>query len=172
MTTATQSSALPVSFKILPMTLGLAALAAVLVPFLFAVSFSLGFRNGGSPGAAIPVQVASAACLVALPWVWTAVSRKEWAWGLAAAFAAASMVLVKVASSIYPHMDRITDPVKQFLPWMPVTLGIMLTAGCLGIFLRTAWKNRNWKAIGFLSAGYLLVALVALVYASVVLFAE
>lgn len=172
MTTATQSPALPVSFKILPMTLGLAAFAAVLVPFLLALSVALGFRSGGSPGAAVPVHLAAVASLVVLPCVWTAVSRKEWAWGLAAAFAAASVVLVEVSRNLYPHMERITDPLKQFLPWLPVTLAIMLAAAWLGIFIRSAWSKRNWRTFGFLLTGYVAVAAVGLVYASVLLFFE
>ncbi|RYD23779.1 MAG: hypothetical protein EOP88_02725 [Verrucomicrobiaceae bacterium] len=170
MTTATSS--LPVSSKMLPMTLGLAPFALVLVPFLFAVSASLGFRNGGAPEAAVPILFAAAACLVVLPCVWMTVSRKEWAWGLVAVFAGGSVVMADVSRNIYPQMDWILHPLKQAVPWLPVTLAIMLAAGCLGIFIRSAWKKRNWRTFGLFLTGYLAVAAVGLVYASVVLFAE
>lgn len=172
MTTATQAPALPASFKILPMTLGLAAFAAVLVPFLLAVSVVLGFRSGGSPGAAVPVHLAAVASLVVLPCVWATVTRKEWAWGLAGAFAAASVMLVETFRNLYPQVARIMDPLGQFLPWLPVTLAIMLAAAWLGIFIQSAWKARNWRHFGFVLTSYLVVAALGFVYASVLLFFE
>lgn len=159
-----------VSFKVLPMTLGLAAFAAVLVPILAAVSAALGFRSGGSPQAAVPVYVAAVACLVALPGVWAVVSRKDVAWVLAAVFAVASLLLLDFARGAHPMLTEFRGP--SFSTWLLVTLSIMLSAGWLGIFMHRTWMSKRWKAFGFLTAGYALVALVGLLYASVVLFFE
>lgn len=110
--------------------------------------------------------------LLGLPCVWAVVSRRDLAWGLTVVLFAASLLLLDFVPDIHPHPDLVKDPIGRLGMFFPVTFGIMLTAGFLGIFLRTAWRNRNWKAFGILSAGYLLVALVALLYAMVVLFAE
>jgi hypothetical protein len=174
MTTAT--SPLPVSNKALPMTLGLAAFAAALVPFLSAVGVALEFRSGGAPDARVAMWVVAVACLVGLPWMWSAISRKEWAWGLAGLFGLVSVVLLAVAQNIYPHMDRLRESLEKFTPFLTVAfavaLGTMLATGWLGIFIRSAWRKRNWLGFGFLVTGYLTMAAVAVVLSAVVLFAE